>query len=191
MPRPRPPYPTRTTTRTTTKKTDWSMPAMTPHPWRAWPPACCHCCMPRPVRSHTPSPAAVSCRSTVVEERAVQTDQRAFSPSHRPGLRLAGQLVRDAGWAQPLCEVAPAVVALQEEPAWITGQRGQPAMPDVRHEQRDVACLGDEWHRPLAVPFEVVVLHPIERRMLARRVAASQDARRSRFHRTVPEIQVR
>ena len=66
-------------------------------------------------------------------------------------------MVRSVGGSDSLREVAAAVVNLEEESARVAHAAGEATVPDIRHEQRNIARLGNDWHWAGSVPRERVV----------------------------------
>jgi len=79
--------------------------------------------------------------------------------------------------------VPTSVVALDEHPAWIPGARGHASMPDVRHEEGDVARLGDDGNAAPSLPVEVVVGNSVDRRRLSGCVTSGNDSSRASLDR--------
>ncbi len=84
------------------------------------------------------------------------------------------------GRADPLGDVAPGVVHLEEQPAPAAVASALPVVPDVRHEQQHVARLGLEHRGRAAVVGEVIAaaLDDVERRQPPRAMAPRHDGRR-------------
>ena len=120
--------------------------------------------------------------SAVVEERVVQADERACrGRSSARAIASARELVRDVGRADPLRDVAPAVVA----PGGSSGPRpprrreGPGATRRRRTATTSPAPPSSSDRRP-AVVGEVGVVHPVERREPPGAVAARARPRSGR-----------
>ena len=85
---------------------------------------------------------------------------RARAAVDRPLDRFGGELVDLVGRPQPLRDVTAAVVHLQEAPS-VAPARRRPAVPDVGHEEDDVAGVGGEEHGRPAVVGQVRIVDPV------------------------------
>jgi hypothetical protein len=89
-----------------------------------------------------------------------------------------------------LGDIPTSVVALDEHPARILGTRWHPSVPDVRREESNITCLGDDGGGAAAVPLEIVVGSPSEWWCLSGRVTSGDHSGGAGFERAVPEVQV-
>jgi hypothetical protein len=64
-------------------------------------------------------------------------------------------------------------------------------MPDIGHEQGNVAGLGNDGKHTASFPLQIVVGQPVSGWRLSRRVAARNDPGRPRIDWTVPEEEMR
>ncbi len=99
-------------------------------------------------------------------------------------------MIDAARGANPLRDVAPPVVGLQEKPAGVAGQRWQPAVPHVGDEHRDVAAASRQRNHAAAIARQLDIPDSIFRRPLARLVTARNHAGRAAFERAVLQIDV-
>ena len=126
----------------------------------------------------------------VVEAERVEADEGPLPGSAFPRQRISGQVVHLRRRSNALGQVASSVVALDKHSTGVPRTNRQPAVPDVRDEERNVACLGNDRNRAASVPLEIVIGEPLPRRGLPRHVTPGYHARRARIHRAIHEIKM-
>ena len=87
--------------------------------------------------------------------------------------------MRSFSCAQPLCNVASAVVDLYEVASRVAKQCGHTPVPDVGDEELDFTSIGDKGDGALPAACQGDIVSSIARRCLARSVAAGDDTSRS------------